>query len=643
MKSCSIPRSFVRILSVLMTLILIATTAIIPVGAAEHNHDGVDMEATYGKEVTLSVRGEYDYAAANEVLTLVNAARKKVGKAALKMDKDMMEAAMLRAAECSVYYAHTRPNGEECFSAFPSFNSAGENVAAGFPDAESAMEGWMASPGHKANILDEEDYGYRSIGIGVFKIDDTYYWSQLFNGYTKKADPTEKKAVTKTVSIKARTKLLDLSINKSELTLNDGETDTLTVTNRNITFPYVDHTIGGLTYASANIKVATVSSEGVVTSAGDGTTDVLVKSGNGVTLFTVPVQAQCRTINVTLSNTATGVKVTWNKVTGAAYYKVFKSVYENGKWSSYTTLKTTKTLSATDKLTSGTKVKYAVYPYADGSQMDTHETVTTTYLAQPTVKVANTSTGVTVSWKKIAGATSYKVYRSVYSNGKWSSYVSFKTTKSTSWTNTSVKSGQKVRYTVYACKDSYKSAAKTGVATAYLTQPKAKVANTSTGVKVSWGKVTGATSYKVYKSEYKSGKWSSYKAVKSTKTVSYTDTKVKTGQKVRYTVYACKDGYKSAEKSGVSDMFLSQPKVKLAKATKGVKVSWGKVTGATSYKVYRSVYKNGKWSAYTAYKTTKSTSYTDKSVKKGQKVRYTVYAYNGSYKSAEKSGVSITR
>ncbi len=78
---------------------------------------------------------------------------------------------------------------------------------------------------------------------------------------------------------------------------------------------------------------------------------------------------------------------------------------------------------------------------------------------------------------------------------------------------------------------------------------------------------------------------------------------------------------------------LSQPTVTVTNAA----------TGATSYKIYRSVYKNGKWSTYSLYKTTTALTYTDTSIKAGTKVRYTVYAFNGTTLSAEKTGVSITR
>ena len=88
--------------------------------------------------------------------------------------------AMKRAAEIAIYYSHTRPNGESCFSCFPSVQGyIGENLAAGYRTPEAVVDGWMNSPGHRANILRKE---FRSIGIGLVIADDRYgyYCAQSF-------------------------------------------------------------------------------------------------------------------------------------------------------------------------------------------------------------------------------------------------------------------------------------------------------------------------------------------------------------------------------------------------------------------------------------------------------------------------------
>lgn len=48
------------------------------------------------------------------------------------------------------------------------WSAAAENIAAGFSTPEDVMDGWMASPGHRANILDDL-FDFREIGVGYFE------------------------------------------------------------------------------------------------------------------------------------------------------------------------------------------------------------------------------------------------------------------------------------------------------------------------------------------------------------------------------------------------------------------------------------------------------------------------------------------
>ena len=294
---------------------------------------------------------------------------------------------------------------------------------------------------------------------------------------------------------------------------------------------------------------------GLVTAVGGGSTKITVKSKNGITLFTMPVTVHSNKIHAYAAATASGTKISWSKVDGAAYYRVYKTVYSGGKWGKAKLYKTTKALSCIDDVhKSGQKVKYSVYGYKNGKKVGTHATITNTHLCNPTVTATSTSKGEKITWTKVTGATYYTVKRSIYSNGKWSAYTTVKTTKSLSFTDTKIKAGQKAHYAVAAHNGSYESIQSVCTAT-YLKQPTVKLAKATKGVKISWGKISGAGTYQIYKSVYKNGKWSSYSHYKTTKSTAYTDTSVKKGQKVRYTVYAvcssCKKG-KSATKTGVS-------------------------------------------------------------------------------------------
>lgn len=123
----------------------------------------------------LSVEGDKSYSMAYRVLELVNRERAKQGLDALSMDRDLLDVAMMRAFETSIAFSHTRLTGEDCFSA--SSKMSGENIAAGQMTAQSVVDTWMNSLGHRANILDSD---FRSIGIGCVYVSGTYYWVQCF-------------------------------------------------------------------------------------------------------------------------------------------------------------------------------------------------------------------------------------------------------------------------------------------------------------------------------------------------------------------------------------------------------------------------------------------------------------------------------
>ncbi len=265
---------------------------------------------------------------------------------------------------------------------------------------------------------------------------------------------------------------------------------------------------------------------------------------------------------VTVKNSGTGVKVTWNAIDGATSYKVYRKTYstKTKKYGSWKTCGTVTTTSYVDtKAKSGTKYIYTVKAFNNDTKSDIKNSSSSLYLAQPTVKIANASTGVKVSWNKITGATSYKVYRSEYKNGKWSSWKAMKTISkgsTVSWTDTKAKSGVKYKYTVKAVNGKTASTYKSSNSLLFLAQPKTTVKAVSNGVKVSWTQITGATSYKIYRSEYntKTKKWSSWKSIKTAKSTSksYTDKSAKKGVKYRYAVKAVNGKVASTYKASSS-------------------------------------------------------------------------------------------
>lgn len=116
------------------------------------------------------------------VFELVNEERTKAGLKPLTLEKNITAAAQVRAVETEQSFSHTRPDGSHFSTALKeagvSYRGAGENIAWGQKTPEQVMNGWMNSPGHRANILNEK---FTSIGIGYYQnAKGVNYWSQLF-------------------------------------------------------------------------------------------------------------------------------------------------------------------------------------------------------------------------------------------------------------------------------------------------------------------------------------------------------------------------------------------------------------------------------------------------------------------------------
>lgn len=120
----------------------------------------------------------------NQVITLVNAERSKVGAPALKANWQLGRVARTKAEDMrdKNYFSHTSPTYGSPFDMMKkfgiSFTTAGENIAQGQKTPAEVMTSWMNSPGHRQNILNS---GYGEIGVGFAKnAQGTTYWVQQF-------------------------------------------------------------------------------------------------------------------------------------------------------------------------------------------------------------------------------------------------------------------------------------------------------------------------------------------------------------------------------------------------------------------------------------------------------------------------------
>lgn len=338
-----------------------------------------------------------------------------------------------------------------------------------------------------------------------------------------------------------------------------------------------------------------------------------------------------------------GIVVKWSVVAGATGYNVYRKdmTTEGADWEK---IATTVGKSYIDtKLTSGNAYSYKVEAYFRGFNSASKETKAVVYLSIPTATTYNAAKGITVEWDAQDGATRYHVFRRDYINGAWSEWVRVRTTETTSFVDAKAISGTRYQYKVYSATETDKSIASAIVLELRLATTTVKASNASGNAKITWSKVKGTTTYDVMRRTYTNGKWSAWKVVKNTSSLSYIDKSVKSGTKYQYKVVA-KNGtkYVGAQSAAVTNLYLAaSASIKATVAANGYKLTWSKVTGAASYNVYRSVYKNGKWTSWTKIANTKSLSYTDKNLTSGTNCKYKVVAVNGTYTSAGKGTANM--
>ena len=116
-----------------------------------------------------------------DVVRLTNDERVKNGLEVLETETAIQDAANIRAKEIATNFSHTRPDGTSFSTAISGkYSHTGENIAysTGNVTAEKFVSMWMASSGHKANILGD----YTGIAVGIYydENSDTTYAVQLF-------------------------------------------------------------------------------------------------------------------------------------------------------------------------------------------------------------------------------------------------------------------------------------------------------------------------------------------------------------------------------------------------------------------------------------------------------------------------------
>ena len=335
--------------------------------------------------------------------------------------------------------------------------------------------------------------------------------------------------------------------------------------------------------------------------------------GKSITFVATPVVTEIYNIN-------NGSVIYWNACKGAARYGVF--YHDDNGWHGIGT--TTDTEYTVKGLKTNTAYTYTVRCLdSDGAFVSdfNREGWTNTYLAPPVISsLQHTENGVTINWKKCAGAERYRVYRKDDSHG----WARIGETAGTSFEDNNAQSGVRYSYTVRCIsadssrETSYFNEGKSisFVATPVVTE----IENGNGSSTIYWKACGGAARYGVF---YR-GAQGEWHGIASTSDTYYTHKGLKHNQTTTYTVRCLDkngDFVSDFNREGWTNTYLAPPVItRVSSGVDGVDVEWKKLPGEARFRVYRKDASHG-WSRVGE---TAEGFFTDKSAQSGKTYSYTV-------------------
>ena len=267
--------------------------------------------------------------------------------------------------------------------------------------------------------------------------------------------------------------------------------------------------------------------------------------------------------------------------------------------------------------------------------------------AAPRVTIGNSSDSgkPKLTWAAMDGAAKYEIYRSTQQS---TGYSLLGTTTSTSYVNTGAAAGITYYYKVCAVNSAGTSAYSNIVSgrakAAIPAAPRVTIGNSSASGKpqLTWAAVDGAAKYEIYRSTQQS---TGFTLLGTTTSTNYVNTGAAVGKTYYYKVRALNvDGAAGAYSSTVSGaakaVAPAAPTVTMTYSDGGKpKLTWSAVSGAASYRVYRS---ESRGTGYSLLGTTTSTSYVNTGAAVGKTYYYRVKAVNSAGTSAYSNIVSGT-
>ena len=218
------------------------------------------------------------------------------------------------------------------------------------------------------------------------------------------------------------------------------------------------------------------------------------------------------TLSMVAQEGGTTVSVTWNAVSGATSYKLYRSTVSGGEYAQIGD----DEISALSYLDRGLTPETAYFYQLEACNFDGCSApslpVSVSLVVAPArpsapSASAQSDTEILVTWSAVSGATSYNLYRSTVSSGEYAQ-IGDGEISALNYLDSGRSASTEYFYQLEACNSAGCSATPSpaGSATTFPVAPAPLASSTSaTEIEVTWSAVLGATSYNLYRSTVSGG------------------------------------------------------------------------------------------------------------------------------------------
>lgn len=256
-------------------------------------------------------------------------------------------------------------------------------------------------------------------------------------------------------------------------------------------------------------------------------------------------------------------------------------------------------------------------------------------------RIINTPAGVSLTWNRVADATSYSVYRAEGSSDQFEKIASVETKNECTYVDKNVEHLKEYNYCVKPDNGSMVGVAANEKSYVFVQAPKNITSKCENGtIKLAWDAVDGIERYRIQRKTHTGLNFEDWETVSWT---TYSNLTYKTGSHYNFrvrSVYKVGDKKYYSGSAIVSAMSLPTPKIEsVTPDSDSIAISWNKVKKAEGYEIYRQAQDEETFALCGTVGETETT-YVDKNVLPGKKYSYKVVATKTSFDYTGRSSAS---